>query len=477
MKWTLELLKAALTPIAILALCVTAWMSLRQVDHIEQNRTVEQFDKVLERFASPEPRQRIAGTLGLRLFLSKEQKAYHGQVLAFLVNELAIEDAPEVRTALLETLRQASDVEPPNEALRVAVGHSRRLTTEALRVSIAGQAEAPADEALDAYLAALPPRANVPQIPARLVALAEAIQRLVALGARTDDMAGIYCEGCDFSQAHGHDLSGTLFDDSYLKNANFSSLNLRKASFRNADLRGVLFTSANLAGADLSVSRPAAEKVVLAGDEDLPFPLLECADLRGADLGGLPLSQVQIRFEPARTVVSAATPRMFGAVVDSATRLGTLGVTAEITVPDALLPTAGADKAPSARALRDRLREVFIDSPARSFADVVTSDLYSPFDTPTHAKHLRDPKGSTSTFQVGALDSFKPRLPGRDRIARAVLPLMRASLDQPPLFKLGILADLQLETMTGEKPTAAVCHGARSDLVVRHTKTLEAASE
>ena len=117
------------------------------------------------------------------------------------------------------------------------------------------------------------------------------------LGASTTNLSGIFCENCDFSGiTFPHD---THFEYAILRNSRFVRANLNGAKFNNADLSsasffGAILTNSNLSQ-DLDLRHPDLHQSGRAY-QNYSFPFLECANLIGADLTGLPLGELQIKF-------------------------------------------------------------------------------------------------------------------------------------------------------------------------------------
>jgi hypothetical protein len=174
-----------------------------------------------------------------------------------------------------------------------------------------------------------------------LYGLTVAIGKLIARGGTTQDFHQIYCEDCNFTGAKS--LDGANFDNAYLSGANFAFVRLRGASFHNADLGGTSFFSADLRNAHLTSDgagfRDSYERGV--GQQ---VPSLECSNLQGADLSGLPLLYVEKQFATSATSTSDSnisytivSPRMMSAQIDASTKLTSIGIMLGVALTDEYL--------------------------------------------------------------------------------------------------------------------------------------------
>jgi len=303
---TMEWLKAAAVPVAVLGAAISFFIGFGQINQAEQNRSVDRFDKALTRLASDKVNERITGVSGLRLFLAESGSLLQGSALHFLVNAVAVESDEFVQSAMLDIFVDMKslklDQAKLNEALRTAIEHNRSLTKK-IRTGRKERIAAIQKKIVAGSKQFEGLQANIPTpIPKRLVArlsqneyldfldaqlgtfekldvkddvplhgLARLITMLLKLGAAGKDFSEIYCENCNFDAAN---LSGATFNDSYLRKANFSHTVLNGASFRNADLGGTIFFAADLSQADMRKTRFSSPDF---SDTRESFPLLECA--------------------------------------------------------------------------------------------------------------------------------------------------------------------------------------------------------
>src|SRR5206468_12803521 len=135
--------------------------------------------------------------------------------------------------------------------------------------------------------------------------LSSGVIELLAKGARTSDMSGIYCRGCDFASTKA-DLTSLDFNRALLGNANFRGLTLAGANFAGAFIPGTDFREADLRSANFTVVPDSTDRdlmvdfVALTGFQLKGFgdehyvdpevklsPFFDCADMRRANLSGL----------------------------------------------------------------------------------------------------------------------------------------------------------------------------------------------
>lgn len=315
----MEWLKSATVPAAVLGAAITFYIGFGQIEQAEQNRSAERFDKALARLSSANVVERLTGVSGLRLFLNSDDTKIRKDTLQFLISAASIEPNEFVQRAIINALEQVKgarvDIATLNAALYFALEQNRNLTASIItqqqeRVrstqvkilvssknlkSVSDEIPNPIPKSktsklsLDDYkrfkfanlsrFENLPPTESIP-----IKGLAKIISILVQSGASSGSFTDIYCELCDFR--HTRSLEGANFEGAFLSQANFSHAHLKNSSFKNADLSGTLFFSADLTNADLSENTNTSRDYKKA---PMDFPLLECANLKGANLTGTPL--------------------------------------------------------------------------------------------------------------------------------------------------------------------------------------------
>jgi uncharacterized protein YjbI with pentapeptide repeats len=361
-------LQAASVPVALLGAILAFFVGFGQLRQGADNQAADRFDKALTRLASERPDERMTGVSGLELFLSDGSPLLQKQALQFLINGLSMETDARVHGAILDVLTDLSPGRPSQAALdvglRTAVERNRSLTKSIVanwprriaqekkktleKFNITGldlermgdtiPAQVLAALTTEQYLALLDSERgrfaglNPPE-RLQLSGLRTAIQTLVTRGATSDDFKDIYCEDCDFRGAKS--LDRTIFERAYLMGADFAHVSLRGASFKNADLGGTNFFGADLTNANLRVDqlpRDFASKGFWS-----QMPLLECAELGGADLSGQPLVLFVKDFDTTtvgQLSYSITLPQMISAQLDTSTKLDNFRILTAISISD-----------------------------------------------------------------------------------------------------------------------------------------------
>jgi uncharacterized protein YjbI with pentapeptide repeats len=312
--WRLEVAKAVAGSLAIFGVIVTLYLGVSQLGETRRSNDDERFDRAVARLASSTPTERLAGVVGLGLYLEPRQKPRHRATLRFLVNALAAEQDPVVRGELLDRLSQLTLAQVSQDDLNDALERLRdrnislygRLHAAFMYQVLHGTAHL-SDKGNDETEVGAASEDDL----APLRGTASALTTLIRNGARAKNLSGIYCVRCDFSGkvwdmtnpefsnvadfAHADptkalDLSGTDFHGAILRNANFLGANLRETSFDGADLTGTNFAGADLSNAKLTDF--GRSHYIIQGMETSGhlyggmFPDFTCADLSGADFSG-----------------------------------------------------------------------------------------------------------------------------------------------------------------------------------------------
>ncbi|HUZ47593.1 MAG TPA: pentapeptide repeat-containing protein [Terriglobia bacterium] len=298
---TFEFLKAFTGVAAIIAaiagiisVLLTYRSTNKQLAELTSFQVEERFDKDVSRLGGNSPSVRLAGVSGLQIFLQSGGSSRQRAALLFLANSAAVEEDETVRGAILDTFASLGRYRVPrhilDEALRVERDRNRGIL-RVLQARFRDQLgendkllfEKGNDEARIGKL-------NAAQL-GPLRATAAMVAALIRDGAYVKDLSRIYCVSCDFSPKNRRiDLSGSKFDNSYLRRAIFRNAKLENASFDGAYLTRTDFTNADLRNADFT-SPPLADPPIqailvrkaLSGAEG---PIFECADLSGADFTG-----------------------------------------------------------------------------------------------------------------------------------------------------------------------------------------------
>ena len=457
--FALELLKSAGVLAALLGVGVTLYIGFGQVRNSEQNRVAERFDKALTRLASDKPNERITGVSALRLFLSERDSSLQSQALHFLVNAISLETDLLVQSAIFDVFSELKTVEVSqsalDESLRTAVERNKsfsftiqnqwhdRVAKDQKQIIVqyltpptrADQIPSPIPQkliaklSLEGYLNYLeaergPFERLEPNLDVPLRGLARLIPTLLEFGADTTDLSGIYCEDCDFTKSGN--LSGVKFDNSYLVRANFSRVDLRNASFKQANLSGTVFFAADLSNADLTTEE--TESI----DWNPGFPLFECANLKGADLSGIPLLVYKEEFSTyyfGERGGSVSVPRMLASQIDNSTKLRSFGIIIVTSVSDAYLLKHPRD---ATFALFHRDRDNFSENPI--LEDVWSSGAFRRFT----AAFAADEAVYSRTMIIQQHEINSANI---SRIRPTVKAHLRGFLDQTPLTSIQLLSD------------------------------------
>jgi len=297
-------------PAALLGLMMTIYIGATQLRQAQRARDDDRFDRAVARLASPRTTERVAGVVGLQLFLGPDQRDRHRATLQFLSNALVTEQDATERQAILDTFARLTPEEVGQDVLNATLETLRDMNRRlfALRrekeaaqkfAALTGTAKkaiaehGAEDSASDEDLSALR-------------ATASAIAVLVRRGARTKDLSEIYCDKCDFSGVawdelngvlvdrdrradggHTMDLSGTDFHESILTNANFTGATLHDSDFDNANIEGTIFYNADLRRAEITSYRHNPRIHVFPETLPVEFPDFNCADLEDANFSGM----------------------------------------------------------------------------------------------------------------------------------------------------------------------------------------------
>jgi uncharacterized protein YjbI with pentapeptide repeats len=369
----IEWLKTLTVLATLIGAFAAVYIGLAQINQNRQGQSAELFDKTLARLVSRMPEERMAGISGMRLVLTSDDGFLKGSALQYLISAVAVEKDPAVQAEILNTLsgvnRKSIGQEKLDESLRSAVRlnqakanlireefNTRLINSEKEKIAQFRIPNFTTDASvsviprsvveqltLDQYLELMEVKHGVFEaLPAdektTLNGLGRAIQILVDLGAKTKDFTGIYCQDCDFGAAKN--LDDVIFDKSFLVGANFSQVSLKNSSFRNASLAHTTFFHSNLRGADLSDSSFLNEDSSIAESKP-PYPYLECADLRGANLSGRVLFMIRHSLITNRNVPAIHVATLASAIVDSTTKMNTLSITSKAEYSDAYWKNSG----------------------------------------------------------------------------------------------------------------------------------------
>jgi hypothetical protein len=97
----LEIAKGVASGLTLVGIVVTLYLGLQQINEVHRSNEDERFDKAVARLAGSTPTERLAGVVGLGLYLEPQEKSRHQATLRFFVNALAVEPDPIVRGELI----------------------------------------------------------------------------------------------------------------------------------------------------------------------------------------------------------------------------------------------------------------------------------------------------------------------------------------------------------------------------------------
>ena len=288
----LEWFKAAGAVIVALGVIGTLALTIYQQRQNRLSRDDDRFDRSVSRVGSAQIAERLTGVAGLQQFLDSD--ADHARsALLYLVNAVAIEPDPTVRSAMLDTFdslqRLSLSTEALNGALASAIDRNRALFKRFKSRPWSATKEKPS------YNTEFPELAMDPiseQEKEQLLSTAGVMAALVRAGARVDDLSNTFCMNCDFSAANRKvNLSRVKFDWAMLRGAKFFDVNLDEASFHNADLLAADFTKASLRKAKLTVDLQmipyGLQAAYATGDlMNVRGVTFACSDLTEADFSG-----------------------------------------------------------------------------------------------------------------------------------------------------------------------------------------------
>ena len=461
----LQWLNAAAVPVTLLGAILAFYIGFGQLKQSGEAQIAERFDNALTRLASDQPDQRMTGVEGIILFLRAQQPEWHLQALSFLINTLALEKNTQVQRAILDALFEIKpgqiETSSLNEALNTAVERNRSLTQA---ISSSYTTEIQRDQWLRLAkfdLPDFPSGTKDGPIPTKLISelsleqyfdfisaergpfddmvtgdgvpllgLSGAINDLIKAGAHAADFSGIFCSACDFAPAKN--LDGANFNNSFLPIANFSHLSLKQAIFRDANLTRSIFFAADLTGADLSSSSIDLD----SNRRRQGFPFLECANLRGANLSGQPLAEVDREFSTIYSTgesQSIVAPKLLSVQIDNTTKMNSFTIIISTEISDAFLKENPTN--PEVMLLSQR-----------------SSDRNDPFLNGVSygpVQLWRSPSNFPSLAETTYL--IAPEIDD-DTILR-LLPaseLLRGYLDQPPLAALPIVAKFNAALVTND---------------------------
>jgi uncharacterized protein YjbI with pentapeptide repeats len=229
----------------------------------------------------------LTAVASLTSLLTAGGGARQHQILQTFINDLAVEDSPLVRSAVLSALRQPTTPAIPkpevDAALDAALNMSRAIVLEG--------------RLMEGHRRLL---YEQPRSPAeyRAESMADAIRILLGRGATSRNFSRAYLWGVDFRQLN---LEAANFDRALVSSAVFDGANLTGASFNDAFLDGTSFVGSEAAFCHFdqvvnsevvpreSFTSYSARQLLNLGEHFRPDqgyhfdgPRYDCADLRNS---------------------------------------------------------------------------------------------------------------------------------------------------------------------------------------------------
>lgn len=279
--------------VAVAALVMSLYQWIEASRRAAESTVNDHIEREVDQLGSQSAAARLTAVASLSSLVT-ERGARQRHVFQALIGELAVEDSPLVRSAILTALKQP-------------IAHMvTKMELDALLDSALGMSRA---VVRDGQLRGrrLHMRDNAPTSPAEYRAedVASAIQILLRQGARSLDFSETYLWGADLRHL---DLQGAHFDGAILTHALFDDANITRASFNNAYLESTSFVRAQ---ASFTRFDQAVRSEVPSNEAVLPYggnqtidlqtrsleghgfmyegPIFDCADLRNSTFRNHPL--------------------------------------------------------------------------------------------------------------------------------------------------------------------------------------------
>lgn len=254
--------------VAVAALVMSSYQWIEASRRAADSTVNDHIAREVDQLGSQATTARLTAVASLSSLVT-ERGARQRHVFQALIGDLAVDDSPLVRSAILTALKQpiASMVSKTelDALLNSALGMSRAVVRD-------GQLRQHRLHMLD----------NAPTSPAEYRAedVASAIQILLRQGGRSRDFSETYLWGADFRHL---DLQGANFDGAILTHALFDDANITRASFNNAYLDSTSFVRAQ---ASFTRFDQAVRSDVPSNEAALPYAGNQTVDLQSRSLPG-----------------------------------------------------------------------------------------------------------------------------------------------------------------------------------------------
>ena len=245
---SLQLLSSLGSLIAVLALSWTVISGNRQYD-------ADRMERASAKLGQSSASERAIGVAQLASFLPTNDREEDRRILVALVSHERSEVDPAIRNRIENVFGNLSnrlDKTVLNSTLEYVVGVENELEKSS-RLSQFELAEAYADRhghyMIPAEFSGVQSAdSSQQQSFEQLQGLKALMMNLLKAGARWQNMGGLFCPGCDFTELKA-DLSGVNFSHAILTSTNWSSMELEHVDFSGARIEGAYFLGAHLKGA------------------------------------------------------------------------------------------------------------------------------------------------------------------------------------------------------------------------------------
>lgn len=246
---------------ALVTLIWTISAGLRQQRLQSQDAENARFEHAYTKLGSQLPSERATGVTQASALLRVNGGVRDKEVLTALTNQLALDEDPAVRSAILNVFFYLDDrtgKDALDAALKSVVDlesvivQSSGLTPFELATAqqdnrgiffLPGELDSPRTNSIDPNWRQL--------VLVRLSSLKTAMLSLLKAGGRTANMARIFCPQCDFKSLDV-DFSDVDFTNAILPRSQWEGLRLNHANFHDAVIEEANFTGAHLHGANFS---------------------------------------------------------------------------------------------------------------------------------------------------------------------------------------------------------------------------------
>lgn len=273
-SFALKLLEYLPTLGQIVALCGLLWtVSVGRQQQVQQHQANidSSFERAYSKLGSASASERASGVAQLSSLLFSIDAKRNREILSALVNQLALDDNPAVRSSIISIfidLPQNLDQTMLNETLRDVI-RDQRAVIEQSKLSAFDLGIAYRNDrnifVLPRFTPESPERlldANAARSVENATDLASILLILLRDKAKVTDMEGIFCPRCNFAWTEA-DLSDVNFNSAILPGSYWAKLHLERADFSFAQLQNAAFLSSNLTGANFAENESSDDHALL----------------------------------------------------------------------------------------------------------------------------------------------------------------------------------------------------------------------